>query len=147
MITIEVINGHNAARVEANGYSTLVMYKPNTTPIVPFASVEELELFAQEIEEEFNSRETVTPEVINDVIVANRIEWRPDLFWRRFTPEEQAILLEASKTDPIVDSFKMNLMMTPVVFSDDAITIAGMDYIVLKGYITPDRKNEIMGGN
>ena len=41
----------------------------------------------------------------------------------------------------------MNLMMTPIVFSDDAITIAGMDYIVLKGYITPDRKNEIMGGN
>lgn len=146
MITIEQINGYNVAHIEANGYTASVMYEPNTTPLRPFQTEEELRAFAQGIEDDFNSREPFVPSEVVEETPTDRKEWRPDLFWRRFTPEEQAILLEASKSDPVVDSFKMNLMMTPVVQSDDPITIMGMDYIALKGYVTETRKKEILGG-
>ena len=52
-----------------------------------------------------------------------------------------------AKEDPMIELFKMNLGMTPVVLSDDPITKKAMDYLVKKGRLSENRKNEILGGN
>lgn len=147
MITIEPLGDYNVAHIEANGYAASVMYEPNTTPLRPFESVDDLRAFAETVEDDFNSREPKEPdEAAEETIPAERISWRPDLFWRRFTPEEQILLISAAKEDPVVESFRMHLMMTPVVQSDDEVTINGMNYLVKTSLLTELRKNEILGG-
>lgn len=149
MITVEKLNDHTVAHIEANGYKASVMYDPNTTPLQPFETVEALKAFAEGIEQEFNLRSpdqseyiTVAPEIIPN----NKTEIRPDLFWRRFTPEEQILLVATAKEDPIVETFKMHLMMTPVVVTDDDVALRGMGYLVTQGLLTEERKNIILGG-
>lgn len=147
MIRIEQINGYNLAIIEANGYITSVMYEPNTTPLRPFKTLSELQKFAEEIEADFNLREPAQAEIlVEDLLPTERREWRPDLFWRRFTPEEQITLVAAAKENPIVETFRMHLMMTPVVQSDDEVTINGMNYLVTASLLTETRKKEILGG-
>lgn len=147
MINIEQINGYNVANIEANGYKASVMYEPNTTPLRPFKTMSELQAFAEAIEAEFNLRDQAPEEVIVEQIPIERREWRPDLFWMRFTPEEQIALVTAAKEDPIVETFRMHLMMTPIVQSDDEVTINGMNYLVTASLLTETRKNEILGGD
>lgn len=147
MIKIEQLNGHNVAHIEANGYKAAVMYEPNTTPLIPFKTLPELQVFAEGIEAEFNLRQPAQAEIlVEDLPPTERREWRPDLFWRRFTPEEQIILVAAAKENPIVETFRMHLMMTPVVQSDDEVTISGMNHLVTASLLTETRKNEILGG-
>lgn len=147
MINIEQINGYNVANIEANGYKTSVMYEPNTTPLRPFKTLSELQAFAEAIEADFNLREPAPVEIlVGDLPPTERREWRPDLFWRRFTSEEQIALVQAAKENPIVETFRMHLMMTHVVQSDDEVTINGMNYLVKTSLLTELRKNEILGG-
>lgn len=138
---------YNVAHIEANGYKASVMYEPNTTPLQPFKTLSELQVFAEAIEAEFNLREPAPEEtIIVEQVPIERREWRPDLFWRRFTPEEQITLVSAAKENPIVETFRMHLMMTPIVQSDDEVTINGMNYLVTASLLTETRKNEILGG-
>lgn len=48
--------------------------------------------------------------------------------------------------NPVVEIFRMHLMMTPIVQADDDVTISGMSYLVSMGLITGVRRNEILGG-
>lgn len=147
MIKIEQLNGHNVAHIEAKGHKASVMYEPNTTPLRPFKTLSELQAFAEAIEADFNLREPAPAEIlVEDLPPMERREWRPDLFWRRFTPEEQITLVAAAKENPIVETFRMHLMMTHVVQSDDEVTIKGMNYLVTASLLTETRKNEILGG-
>lgn len=147
MVTIESVGHYNVAHIEANGYTAIVMYEPNTTPLRPFKTLPELQIFAEGIEAEFNLREPAPAEIlVEDLPPTERREWRPDLFWRRFTPEEQTTLVAAAKENPIVETFRMHLLMAPIVQSDDEVTINGMNYLVTASLLTETRKNEILGG-
>ncbi len=148
MITIEKIKEHNVAHIEANGYKSSVMYDPTTMPLSPFLSLSELQAFAEKIEKEMMSKPSAPEEVaVPEEIPTERREWRPDLFWRRFTSEEQIKLVSAAKDDPAIETFRMHLMMTPIVTSDDDVTKNGMAYLVAWGLLTEKRKNEILGGD
>ena len=148
MITIEKIKEHNVAHIEANGYKSSVMYDPTTMPLSPFLSLSELQAFAEKIKKEMMSKPSAPEEVaVPEEIPTERREWPPDLFWSRFTSEEQIKLVSAAKDDPAIETFRMHLMMTPVVTSDDEVTQKGMAYLVAWGLLTEKRKNEILGGD
>jgi hypothetical protein len=59
-------------------------------------------------------------------------------------PQERADLREASKTDNLIADFSQLLGAAQEVISDDPVTVQAMDYLVYAGYITNDRKNNIL---
>lgn len=136
------------AHVEVNGHTVSIMYDPESSPLRPFEKTEDLERLAMQKEKELGLLEPYIEEPVAESEPSPESRsWRPDLFWRRFTIDEQAQLLIDAKEDPMIELFKMNLSMTPVVLSDDPITIKGMDYLVKTGRLGENRKNEILGGN
>lgn len=70
--------------------------------------------------------------------------WTAYEFLTRFTQQERAILRAASATDALVADFSQLLGAAQEVISDDPVTIQAMDYLVYAGYITNDRRSEIM---
>lgn len=70
--------------------------------------------------------------------------WTAYEFLTRFTQQERATLRAASATDALVADFSQLLGAAQEVISDDAVTIQAMDYLVYAGYITNDRRSEIM---
>ena len=70
--------------------------------------------------------------------------WTAYEFLTRFTQQERATLRTAGQTDPLVADFSQLLGAAQEVISDDPVTIQAMDYLVYAGYITNDRRNEIM---
>ena len=70
--------------------------------------------------------------------------WTAYEFLTRFTQQERAILRSASATDPLVADFSQLLGAAQEVISDDPVTIQAMDYLVYAGYITNERRSEIM---
>ena len=70
--------------------------------------------------------------------------WTAYEFLTRFTQQERATLRAASATDPLVADFSQLLGAAQEVISDDPVTIQAMDYLVYAGYITNDRRSEIM---
>jgi hypothetical protein len=71
--------------------------------------------------------------------------WTAYEFLTRFTQQERANLREAAKTDPLVADFSQLLGAAQEVISDDPVTLQAMDYLVYAGYITNQRRSEIMG--
>ena len=55
-------------------------------------------------------------------------------------------MITAAQTDPVLEDFRMTMMMSPVIVSNDAELVAGMSYIVTKGIISEERKTEILMG-
>lgn len=143
MYEIKNEDGTNVGYIDVNGRKACIIYDPNSNPLRPFENVEDLVAYVQTVHSEYEAMPA--PEVV-EIIPAGRRVWRPDLFWRRFAPEEQVSIVSASKEDPRVDNFKLHLSMTPIVQSDDEVTIEGMAYLVLAGLLTETRKNEILGG-
>lgn len=78
-----------------------------------------------------------TPEELRKV-------WTAYEFLTRFTQQERAILRAAGTTDPLVADFSQLLGAAQEVISDDPVTIQAMDYLVYAGYITNERRSEIM---
>ena len=70
--------------------------------------------------------------------------WTAYEFLTRFTQQERATLRSAAATDPLVADFSQLLGAAQEVISDDPVTIQAMDYLVYAGYITNDRRSEIM---
>lgn len=137
-------NGTNVGYIDVNGRQACIIYDPNSNPLRPFENIEDLDTYLQSVHAKLEAMPA--PEVIEMTPVGRR-EWRTDLFWRRFTPEEQVSIVSASKEDPRVDNFKLHLSMTPIVQSDDDVTIEGMAYLVLAELLTEARRNEILGGD
>ena len=136
-------DGTNVGYIDVNGRQACIIYDPESNPMRPFERIEDLEAYVQSVHASLESMPAIIPE---EIIPAGRISWRPDLFWRRFTPEEQVALIAAAKENPVVESFRMHLLMTPVVISNDEVTQAGMSYLVQASLLTETRKNEILGG-
>lgn len=70
--------------------------------------------------------------------------WTAYEFLTRFTQQERATLRAAAATDPLVADFSQLLGAAQEVISDDPVTMQAMDYLVYAGYITNDRRSEIM---
>jgi len=70
--------------------------------------------------------------------------WTAYEFLLRFTQQERATLRQAAQTDELVADFSQLLGAAQEVISDDPVTLQALDYLVYAGYITNDRKNEIL---
>lgn len=70
--------------------------------------------------------------------------WTAYEFLTRFTQQERSALRTASQTDDLVADFSQLLTAAQEVISDDPVTVQAMDYLVYAGYITNDRKNQIL---
>lgn len=75
----------------------------------------------------------------------NPPKWTAYEFLNRFTSNERAAI-RAAATDTNVADFLMLAQVAQEVIANDPVTIAGMDYLVLMGCITLDRRNEILRG-
>jgi hypothetical protein len=65
-------------------------------------------------------------------------------FLLKFTPQERANFRAAAITDPIVADFQQLATAAQQIISDDPNTVAGMNYLVLVGLLTEERKNQIL---
>jgi hypothetical protein len=79
-----------------------------------------------------------------EIAEKNRKIWTAYQFLTRFTQEERATLRSAAANDPLVADFSQLLGAAQEVISDDPVTIQAMNYLVYAGYITSERKIEIM---
>lgn len=70
--------------------------------------------------------------------------WTAYEFLTRFTQQERSALRTAAQTDDLVADFSQLLTAAQEVISDDPVTVQAMDYLVYAGYITNDRKNQIL---
>lgn len=73
-----------------------------------------------------------------------RKTWTAYEFLLRFTPQERTAYRNAAKTDDNVADFMSLAQAAQEIINDDSMTIAGMNYLVLIGIITEQRKNEIL---
>lgn len=73
--------------------------------------------------------------------------WTSYQFLNRLTATERADIRERSKTDSNVADFLMLATAAQEIVSDDPMTIAGMNYMVMIGVFTEQRKNEILDGS
>lgn len=136
-------NGINVGYIDVNGRQACIMYDPNSNPLRPFVTTEDLEAYVQEVHAKFEAMPA--PEPI-EIIPEGRREWHPHDFWLRFTPEAQIKIIEAARTDANVDNFRMQLLMIGKVISDHPVTVAGMGYLVSRELLTETEKNQILGG-
>lgn len=136
-------DGINVGYIDVNGRQVCIIYDPESNPMIPFEKIEDLEAYIRSVHAELEAMPAIE---LEEVIPEGRISWRPDIFWRRFTPEEQVLLISEAKEDPVIESFRMHLLMTPVVNADDDVTQAGMSYLVQASLLTETRKNEMLGG-
>lgn len=72
--------------------------------------------------------------------------WSTYDFLQRFTTAELDAALAAAPTDAIVRRFLAYCESAHEVRSDDATTIAGMDYLVSVSLLASARRDEILGG-
>ena len=67
-------------------------------------------------------------------------------FLQRFTAEERASFRAAAQTDQLVADFAQLATAAQEILNTDPVTTAGMNYLVLIGLLTEERKIEILGG-
>lgn len=67
-------------------------------------------------------------------------------FLQRFTAEERALFRAAAQTDQLVADFVQLATAAQEILNTDPVTTAGMNYLVLIGLLTEERKIEILGG-
>lgn len=65
-------------------------------------------------------------------------------FMLRFTAEERAAFRAAALTDPNVADFQQLAQSAQEIFTNDPVTIMGMDYLVSVGLLTQARRDEIL---
>ena len=130
--------------IDVNGRQACIVYDPSSYPMVPFKTEQDMEPYLISVHTEF---ENMPPVEAVEIVTENASvkKWRPDLFWREFTSEERLHFLELAKTDPILEDFKMQLMMAPVILSNDVQFLRGIAYIISKNIITEERKQLIIG--
>lgn len=73
-----------------------------------------------------------------------RKTWTAYQFLLRFTGEERTAYRIAAKTDDLVADFMSLAQAAQEINNDDPMTIAGMNYLVVIGILTEQRKNEIL---
>lgn len=137
-------NGINVGYIDVNGRQACIVYDPNSNPLKPFESLSDLEAYVQEVHAQLEIMEP--PEPV-EIIHEGRKEFHPHDFWLRFPPDKQIKILEAAKTDAMVDNFRMQLLMINKVISDHPMTVAGMTYLVSQELLTEVEKNTILGGD
>lgn len=137
-------NGINVGYIDVNGRQACIVYDPNSNPLKPFEKVEDLEVYVQEVHSQLEGMEPLAP---TEIIPEGRREFHPHDFWLRFPPDKQSKILEAARTDAMVDNFRMQLLMIGRVISDHPVTMAGMNYLVSQGLLTESEKNQILGGD
>ena len=131
--------------IDVNGRQACIVYDPAAKPAGPFETEQLLEAYLLHVHAEL---EALPPYEENTTTIETAIsvkKWRPDLFWREFTQEERLKFLELTKIDPVLEDFKMQLTMAPVILSNDEQFLRGMIYIVSKNIITEERKQAIIG--
>jgi len=74
-----------------------------------------------------------------------RKSWTAYQFLLRFTQQERSAYRAAAQTDDLVADFLNLATAAQEVVNDDPMTVAGMDYLVSIGILTPQRKSEILG--
>lgn len=137
-------NGINVGYIDVNGRQACIVYDPNSNPLQPFEQLADLESYVQGVHSQLEAMEP--PEPI-EIIPEGRREFHPHDFWLRVPPDKQIKILEAAKTDAMVDNFRMQLLMINKVISDHPMTVAGMGYLVSQGLLTETEKNKILGGD
>lgn len=65
-------------------------------------------------------------------------------FMLRFTAEERAAFRAAALTDPNVADFQQLAQSAQEIFTNDPVTIMGMDYLVSVGLLTQRRRDTIL---
>lgn len=70
--------------------------------------------------------------------------WSAKEFLDRFTVQELAGFEVAQRTDPILAVLLRKLSASTEVHSDNAELLAGFDYVVAQGLLTPERRAEIL---
>lgn len=73
-------------------------------------------------------------------------KWTALQFLNRFTDSELMDIRSKSVSDPIMWKFLTFATAAQEVISNDPVTVAGMDYLVLTGVLSQTRRNEILEG-
>ena len=73
--------------------------------------------------------------------------WHPYNFLLRFTGEERQALIEASRTDAILEDFRGLCAAAPAIELESPRTVAGMNYLVALNILTPERRDAILDPN
>lgn len=73
--------------------------------------------------------------------------WTAYQFLNRFTDSELLAVRSRSQTDAATWRFLTFATAAQEINSDDPVTVAGMDYLVSIGILTPARRAEILSGN
>lgn len=73
--------------------------------------------------------------------------WTAYQFLNRFTDSELLAVRSRSQTDAATWKFVTFATAAQEINSDDPVTVAGMDYLVSIGILTPARRAEILSGN
>ena len=131
--------------IDVNGRQACIVYDPAAKPAAPFETEQLLEAYLLHVHAELDALPPYEEDVATVETDTSVKKWRPDLFWREFTTEERLKFLEFAKTDPVLEDFKMQLMMAPVILSNDEQFLRGMVYVASKGIITEERKQAIIG--
>lgn len=71
--------------------------------------------------------------------------WTSYEFLLRFTPGERAAFRIAAESDQNVADFMQLASAAQEVFNNDAVTVAGIDYLVSVGLISRERADEVLG--
>lgn len=71
--------------------------------------------------------------------------WTAFQFLNRFTDSELMDIQSRSVSDPIMWKFLTFATAAQEVISNDPVTVAGMDYLVLTGVLSQTRRNQILG--
>lgn len=74
-------------------------------------------------------------------------KWDSFDFFLRFTKNERYAIAIASETDKVVDDFRILCASCGVVKLDNPLTQSGMNYLVYKGIITKERRDQILDVN
>lgn len=89
----------------------------------------------------------VVPDVAAPPVAAPVLEWERLVFLRRFTMAERIAIRTARATDPILNDFFSLLEEADTVHSNDPDVLAGTQYLVMTGYLTPGRRLAILGAD
>jgi hypothetical protein len=65
-------------------------------------------------------------------------------FLNRFTAQERAVIRSAAVQDIIIGDFQMLALAAQGIYTDDPVTLSGMDYLVSQGILTQARRDEIL---
>ncbi len=73
--------------------------------------------------------------------------WHPYNFLLRFTGEERQALIEAARTDALLEDFRSLCAAAPAIELESPRTVAGMNYLVALNILTPERRDAILDPN